>query len=714
MQSRYVALAIEDFQKATISLVSGIPGRTIWDLLLNKLWKLNSFDALHVFFHTLSSLLEKTPEEQQQDAEDAIESNSNSVRLSRASPMGSFVRRAQLEFTRLQFHDGVTLWTDFVAYRAPTLSQWKKRNQAAGHISFDANLQEQHLDLGDRLTNVVYGESAHGFKHDAAISTEDVEKLLEYQTDQMQRMGNRLPQAMKAKFRAMLDTSVTVPSLSYYVTFIDAWRSGDYPSSFDNLHRYFDYTMHNRDRTFYQYALLNLAILHADFGCHSEALIAMQETISTARENNDMGCLNYSLSWLYHFGKAHPDEIDDVQNKGVLGTEKEALAFLKAKAKETSMWGLLSTSLLSEAKLALSNGDSVAQAFESIVKSSHLNLTKNIANAVGSQMSMQFSIFGRLAGISCQAWLSGELFLQCYTDQSPVEDVVHCICKSALLLAQRGRYEDALTRMEEVDEETLRTLRHYQYWTSNLGLIKLRRHLHRDKLAAAETVLAQLQAPSNLGQDLRFSILTLEIDLNVRRGDYTKAMEILENLASKLTDGEADIFQRIKVMTLKARIYNKAGIPQKGFSVALRAASLAHRARLLPALWEAVGAVCAILISLKEFSAAAKLLESIMPQTLECEDCNLSAQTFSMLADAHMGIAGLAKAETLPRKEQLTKALDNVGRSFDEFSRIEDVKGQCEMMAKKATIMHLNGDPVLANDCAAKYLDIKRAARDQL
>ena len=113
--------------------------------------------------------------------------------------------------------------------------------------------------------------------------------------------------------------------------------------------------MHNRDRTFYQYALLNLAILHADFGCHSEALTAMQETISTARENNDMGCLNYSLSWLYHFGKAHPEEIDAIQKKGLLGPEKEALAFLKAKAKETSMWGLLSTSLLSEGKLALSN-----------------------------------------------------------------------------------------------------------------------------------------------------------------------------------------------------------------------------------------------------------------------------------------------------------------------------------------------------------------------
>jgi anaphase-promoting complex subunit 5 len=204
------------------------------------------------------------------------------------------------------------------------------------------------------------------------------------------------------------------------------------------------------------------------------------------------------------------------------------------------------------------------------------------------------------------------------------------------------------------------------------------------------------------------------MDLQVRRGDYSKAMEILERLAIKLIDEELDVYQRIKLMTLKARIYDKAGIPQKGFSVALRAASLAHRARLLPALWEAVGAVSAILISLKEFNAAAKLLESIMPQVLECEDCSLSAQTFSFLADAHMGMAGEARAETLQRKEQLTKALDNIDGSFDEFSKINDIKGQCEMMAKKATIMHLNGDPVLANDCAAKYLDIKRAAKEQI
>lgn len=233
-QSRHITLTIGDFQKATISHVSGIPGRTVWDLLLNKLWELNSLDALHVFFDTLSTLLQKTPEGEQQRTEGGVKSNPNNMRLSRASPLGSFVRRAQLEFTRLPFHDGVALWRHLVAYRAPTLPHWKKRNQA-GHTSFDANLQDGYLGLEDRLTDIVYGDLAHGIKHDASISTEDVEKLLEHQIDQMQStvgftrggkeftdwvvgMGNRLPQAMKAKFRAMLDDGVTLPNLSHYVT----------------------------------------------------------------------------------------------------------------------------------------------------------------------------------------------------------------------------------------------------------------------------------------------------------------------------------------------------------------------------------------------------------------------------------------------------------------------------------------------------------------
>ncbi|KAL8792606.1 MAG: hypothetical protein Q9195_004829 [Heterodermia aff. obscurata] len=368
-----LTLPIDSLRQSTIWHPSSIPGRTVWDLLLNYLWKINSFDALHLFFDDLSLLLEKSYEGQ--DAQELNASSPRRTLLSRSSPLGAFVRRSQLEFTRLQFHDGITLWKSFIVYRGPMIASWRRRYPGVS-ASIDMNLQEESNSLEESVRDVVYGDLDSLSLKDANISTGDLEHLLEFQVDQMQ--------------------SVTVPSLLHYVEFLDAWRAGDYLTSFDNLHRYFDYTMHHKDRIFYQYALLNLALLQADFGCLSEAVVAMQEAISTARENNDMGCLNYSLSWLYHCGKEHPEEMAEIQRKGVLGTEREALAFLKAKAKEFNMWSLLSTTLLSEARLSLSNGENLTLAFENITKASHLNIVKDVVNAIGSQIAMQSSLFSRL------------------------------------------------------------------------------------------------------------------------------------------------------------------------------------------------------------------------------------------------------------------------------------------------------------------------------
>ena len=113
--------------------------------------------------------------------------------------------------------------------------------------------------------------------------------------------------------------------------------------------------MQTSDRPFYQYALLNLAILQADFGCHSEAIPAIQEAISTARDNKDAACLIFCMSWLYHFAKTFPEAMHDIRNSGMLGGETEGLAFLKSRAKDARLWSLLSTTLLSEAKLGLQN-----------------------------------------------------------------------------------------------------------------------------------------------------------------------------------------------------------------------------------------------------------------------------------------------------------------------------------------------------------------------
>jgi anaphase-promoting complex subunit 5 len=193
--------------------------------------------------------------------------------------------------------------------------------------------------------------------------------------------------------------------------------------------------MHSRDRSSYQYALLNLAILQADFGCYGEAVSAMQEAVSIARESHDMNCLNFCMSWLYHFGKAFPEQMKDVQNTGMLGNEKEGLAFLKAKAKETEMWSLLSTTLLSEAKLELQNGESLASSMENIVRASHLNVTKNLVTSTGPQLLLQTALYARI-GVTHLSWLSSEIFRECYANKSPFEDYLKSTFRSCQLVCQ--------------------------------------------------------------------------------------------------------------------------------------------------------------------------------------------------------------------------------------------------------------------------------------
>ncbi|KAK8201976.1 APC5 protein [Zalaria obscura] len=166
-------------------------------------------------------------------------------------------------------------------------------------------------------------------------------------------------------------------------SFFDAWRSGNYAAAIENLHRYFDYTMEahlmgNGIQTHHQYALLHLAVLHADFGCYAEAISAMNECISTARENQDARCLHFSLSWLSHLRKAFPG-LSELEHGGLgadlSSNEADTIHFLQQKATEPGQRDVpaFSGSLLAETELTLRTGGSVTKAIESSYQAGHLN-----------------------------------------------------------------------------------------------------------------------------------------------------------------------------------------------------------------------------------------------------------------------------------------------------------------------------------------------------
>lgn len=83
---------------------------------------------------------------------------------------------------------------------------------------------------------------------------------------------------------------------------------------------------------------------------------------------------------------------------------------------------------------------------------------------------------------------------------------------------------------------------------------------------------------------------------------------------ASLLSNTTDLAQTLHLLTLKAAVFAAAGKPEKGFSIAVRAASRAERAGLVPALLEALAALAEILNKVGEFAAAREVVEGSLPQ----------------------------------------------------------------------------------------------------
>jgi anaphase-promoting complex subunit 5 len=187
-------VTIKDFEKLLSSypFLMGMPGRRLWDQFLDKLWRISSLDTLHQFMNNLPQLLAKTKAELQREMPGQSPESKRGIELSRNSLLGSFVRRARVELSRLPWHDVTTLWKDFVRYRQPTLIYMQRKNLTFGELAFDSVLSTgQHEGLACEraavLASIVYGDMLDGDKGARLpVSTDDIEVLLEFQIEQMQ------------------------------------------------------------------------------------------------------------------------------------------------------------------------------------------------------------------------------------------------------------------------------------------------------------------------------------------------------------------------------------------------------------------------------------------------------------------------------------------------------------------------------------------------
>lgn len=133
-------------------------------------------------------------------------------------------------------------------------------------------------------------------------------------------------------------------------------------------------------------------------------------------------------------------------------------------------------------------------------------------------------------------------------------------------------------------------------------------------MTTARNLLSSLVAGAPSDPDLAFQISLLDIEYHTKLGNLDVASNLISKLENSVKHEDADVYQQIQLMILRAMLFAKVGIPEKGFSIIVRAAAVSYRARIVPTLLESVGALANILISLKEWDAARMILNSITPQ----------------------------------------------------------------------------------------------------
>ncbi|KAF9366639.1 Anaphase-promoting complex subunit 5 [Mortierella sp. NVP85] len=200
------------------------------------------------------------------------------IGLDPRSIMGLYVRKAQIEFRKLEFEEMCRFYAAFKAYTSSIGNSNHSKSRAQSSASKDP----------------------------VVLSAFDMDKYLDLQTQKLSNPGQiDIPEDLMVHVRN-IQSRISGLAKTHYITCLHAQQTGNFEIAIQSLYRFFDYSVASHDRVLYQYALLNLAMLHARFSHYEEAVTALREAIEVARDHMDQECLSYALNWLHRLTGAVP------------------------------------------------------------------------------------------------------------------------------------------------------------------------------------------------------------------------------------------------------------------------------------------------------------------------------------------------------------------------------------------------------------------------
>ncbi|GMH88204.1 hypothetical protein TrVE_jg13270 [Triparma verrucosa] len=532
-------------------------------------------------------------------------------------------------------------------------------------------------------------------------------------------------------------------ALSHYLRYLNCLHHREFPGALDSLHRYFDYAMVEKwGKDFVQYAIINLAALHHNFGHRGLSLLATDEAVRVAQQNGDGACVAYALAWLHHNGVGAARSSDrpeknpggdqmlengldsgdsDVASAGLTSQTEELLERCSARALEHELHGLAATANLALSTHACKNmgSDKIWQSLDemdrnaivgastSIDEVCHINSRKHLVAAAA------WETFGKHnLGIA-----QSKAALQNYGEAMTSHDYTLAVCKIAHgMLRGIGVQENA--NVHEAALSTLVELRK-RYPISVVSLfphvycsILHDRELKQGRLASAESVGMMLRSVSLMqghgsGVELWVGSAFQFVELLAKQKLWAQARSVCEQGAALSAAYSLRVMQA-KFLLQQARLVFDS--------------SPGNVVGVLPSLWRSIHLseqignetlrasglllVAKVFLGLGTWKRAKVMLREKVVSVLEAGgEVEEVGEAWLCLAKCEiMGGDGVTSAGGGARRESFwRKALNYLDKAQGFFGRVGSKDGELECLLLKTLCRAGVGDAELAQSCSSEW-----------
>lgn len=675
--------------------------------LLHALWSLKSLDSLYTFIFRARSFLVKNVKDGKQLMQQLSKDSVPRFLLTRSSFLGQFVTTCIASFETLEFDKSELLWTSFVNFRKSSQSKWVKKHSQNIPDTHDFFGTTDKEDDFSHLTSIFECLPLNGIESKeevVLISQEDLSKLIDHQVHIFETYGTATSPELRQTLASMTQAETgKLPSI-YYIRYLECLRDADYEGAFHSLHRYFDYMMSNRRTVFYHYALLCLATLHAAFDCEQEAIRAIEEAISVARENKDTACLNFVLSWLFNFLKDRPH-----LKHNFYVSNAHLLQFLKTNTGSTS-YSLHSTAYQSEATQIILEGGSISSALESLTKAAHISLTED-SSLVSfiSYCALASAIWFRLGNFEL-AKVYCEISLESSTS---ITQKVSIFIRKASVEYALGNTEEAFRILEDQKALVSSDLRLNKELVSNRLLLLARQCIRSSRYKMAQYYLEKLEAQQHVNIDTKSELQYLTACLHLKIRNLQYAFEIVSEQTPTFAQKSTNKFWFLKFSLLHCDIIGQISAPARSLSGAVKCIQAASKSGYTLLVLEAVLSLVEILMKLNEYEDARGLLYDSAPYYEQVSDLELKSKSHQAMAKNLIMLYKIEEQDKKKKIEQVTRIVEHLEKSIDGFKRLsmfEEMKKCLELQINIA--QRINHEELLAH-AQASLISINNKIREE-